>query len=77
MFKLHYYLAREWLASYSIPRAVARLSRLREESDLPEKTKMAKKQEIQKKMKSLDVEVKLFILLNFWLKNKEFCNRRL
>ncbi|XP_023327337.1 U4/U6 small nuclear ribonucleoprotein Prp4 isoform X2 [Eurytemora carolleeae] len=49
-------IAREWLASYSIPRAVARLSRLREESDLPEKTKMAKKQEIQKKMKSLDVE---------------------
>jgi hypothetical protein len=35
----------------------ARLTRLREEAQLPEKTKMAQKQEVQKKMKSLDVQV--------------------
>lgn len=49
-------IAREWIASYSIPRAKERLVRLREEAQLPEKTKMAQKQEVQKKMKSLDVQ---------------------
>lgn len=49
-------IAREWLTKYSIPRAITRLDRLRGESKLPEKTIMAKKQEIQKKMKALDVE---------------------
>jgi len=49
-------IAREWLANYSIPRAKERLNRLREESNLPENAQMAKKQEVQKRMKSLDVE---------------------
>ncbi len=35
-----------------------RLSRLKEESQKEEKTKMAQKQEVQKKMKSLDVQVR-------------------
>jgi len=49
-------IAREWLMNYSIPKAKERIQRLKQESDLPEKTQMAQKQEIQKKMKCLDVE---------------------
>ena len=45
------------MVNYSIPRAMERIQRLKTEAALPENTKMAKKQEIQKKMKSLDVEV--------------------
>ena len=45
------------MVNYSIPRAMDRIQRLKTEAALPENTKMAKKQEIQKKMKSLDVEV--------------------
>jgi len=48
-------VAREWIANFSIPRAKKRISRLREEYDLPEKTRMAHKQEVQKKLKALDV----------------------
>ena len=48
-------VAREWIAQYSIPRAKERLKRLKVESELPEKTRMAAQQEVQKKVKSLDV----------------------
>jgi len=49
-------IAREWVVNYSIPRAKERIQRLKTAAALPENTKMASKQEIQKKMKSLDVE---------------------
>ncbi len=45
------------MVNYSIPRAKERIQRLKTAAALPENTKMASKQEIQKKMKSLDVEV--------------------
>jgi len=48
--------AREWIAGYSVPRAKERLKRLKEEQELPDKTKMAVKQEVQKKVKALDVQ---------------------
>jgi len=49
-------LARRWIADYSIPKAKERIARLRDESALPDATKMAKQQEMQKKLKELDVE---------------------
>jgi U4/U6 small nuclear ribonucleoprotein PRP4 len=49
-------VAREWIAEFSIPRAKERIRRLREEAELPEKTRMAQQQEVQKKVKTLDVE---------------------
>jgi len=49
-------IAREWLVNYSIPRAIDRLTKLRNDAEQSEKVKMAQKQEIQKKMKGLDVE---------------------
>jgi len=49
-------IAREWLVNYSIPKAKERIQRLKQDAELPEKTKMAQKQDIQKKMKCLDVE---------------------
>lgn len=48
--------AREWIADYSVPRAKERIKRLRAEHALPDKTKMAVKQEVQKKVKALDVQ---------------------
>ena len=48
-------VAREWIASFSLPRAKKRIARLKAEFELPEKTRMAHKQEIQKKLKALDV----------------------
>ena len=44
------------MAAYSIPLARDRISRLKEEASLSEATKMAKKQEIQRKLKTLEVE---------------------
>jgi len=49
-------VAREWIADYSIPRAKERLKRLKEQAELPEKTRMAQNQETQKKVKQLDVQ---------------------
>jgi len=49
-------VAREWIASYSIPRAKERIRKLKEESELPEKTRMAAKQEVQKRISSLDLQ---------------------
>eukprot|EP00088_Acartia_fossae_P004613 TRINITY_DN1198_c0_g1_i1.p1 TRINITY_DN1198_c0_g1~~TRINITY_DN1198_c0_g1_i1.p1 ORF type:complete len:496 (-),score=101.29 TRINITY_DN1198_c0_g1_i1:97-1584(-) len=49
-------IAREWLVNYSIPKATERIQRLKKQSELSENLKMAKKQEVQKKMKCLDVE---------------------
>ena len=37
-------VAREWIAHFSIPRAKERLARLRQEAEMPEKTKMAQQQ---------------------------------
>ena len=37
-------VAREWIAQFSIPRAKERLVRLRQEAEMPEKTKMAQQQ---------------------------------
>ena len=37
-------VAREWIAQFSIPRAKERLARLRQEAEMPEKTKMAQQQ---------------------------------
>ena len=48
-------VAREWIAQYSIPRAKARLARIKEEAEMPEKTRMAAQQEVQKRVKNLDV----------------------
>jgi len=48
--------AREWIADYSVPRAKERIKRLRAEHAQPDKTKMAVKQEVQKKVKALDVQ---------------------
>jgi len=49
-------VAREWIADYSIPRAKERIKRLKTQAELPEKTKMALNQEIQKKVKQLDIQ---------------------
>ena len=48
--------ARSWIAQYSLPRAKSRIFRLKEEINAPEATRMARKQEIQKKLKALDVQ---------------------
>ena len=37
-------VARVWIAQFSIPRAKERLARLRQEAEMPEKTKMAQQQ---------------------------------
>ena len=37
-------VAREWIAQFSISRAKERLARLRQEAEMPEKTKMAQQQ---------------------------------
>ena len=49
-------VSRHWIAQYSIPKAKERIARLRDECSLPDATKMAKQQEMQKKLKELDVE---------------------
>jgi len=48
-------VSREWIAQFSIPRAKARLARIKEEAEMPEKTRMAAQQEVQKRVKNLDV----------------------
>ena len=48
--------ARLWIAKYSLPRAKSRIHRLKEESSTPEATRMARKQEIQRNLKALDVQ---------------------
>ena len=45
-----------FLAEYSLPRAKDRIAKLRDELALPDATRMAKQQEMQKKLKALDVE---------------------
>jgi U4/U6 small nuclear ribonucleoprotein PRP4 len=47
---------RQWIASYSIPKARERIARLKEDATVPDATRMAKKQEIQRKLKTLEVE---------------------
>lgn len=49
-------VAREWIAHYSMPRAKARIQRLKEEAKTSESARMARNQEIQKKLKSLDIQ---------------------
>ena len=49
-------LAREWIARYSLPRAKDRIARLKkEDKELSESSRMAKNQEMQKRLKSLDI----------------------
>ena len=48
-------VAREWIAKFSIPRAMDRLEKIKLEAEMPEKTRMAAQQEVQKKVKQLDV----------------------
>ena len=48
--------ARIWLAQFSLPRAKMRIARLKEDMAAPEATRMARKQEIQKRLKALDVQ---------------------
>ena len=48
--------ARLWIAKYSLPRAKSRIHHLKEESSTPEATRMARKQEIQRNLKALDVQ---------------------
>ena len=47
-------MSREWIAQFSIPRAKARLARIKEEAEMPEKTRMAAQQEVQKRVKLVD-----------------------
>ncbi|XP_043267061.1 U4/U6 small nuclear ribonucleoprotein Prp4 isoform X2 [Venturia canescens] len=48
-------IARSWIASYSLPRAKARLDRAREELDLPGATRTARRQELLKKLQALTI----------------------
>ena len=48
--------AREWIAGYSLPRAKQRIERQREELKVTDAARMARGQEIQKTLKSLDIE---------------------
>ncbi len=47
--------AREWIARYSLPRAKDRIERLKAEAEAPESARIAKNQEVQKRLKGLDV----------------------
>ncbi len=49
-------VARNWIANFSLPKAKARIAKLKEELSLSDATKMARKQEIQKQLKQLDVQ---------------------
>lgn len=49
-------VSRQWIAEYSLPRAKQRIARLKAELALPDVTRMAKQQETQNKLKTLDVE---------------------
>lgn len=49
-------VSRQWIAEYSLPRAKERIARLKAELALPDVTRMAKQQETQNKLKTLDVE---------------------
>merc|ERR1719232_2417268 len=48
-------VAREWIANFSIPKAKERLQKLKLEAEMPEKTRMAAQQEVQKRVKQFDV----------------------
>jgi len=49
-------VSRQWIAEYSLPRAKERIARLKADLALPDVTRMAKQQETQNKLKTLDVE---------------------
>lgn len=49
-------VSRRWIAEFSFPRAKERIAKLKEEVVMSDATKMAKQQEVQKKIKALDVE---------------------
>lgn len=49
-------VSRQWITEYSLPRAKERIARLKAELALPDVTRMAKQQETQNKLKTLDVE---------------------
>ena len=49
-------VSRQFIAEFSLPRAKERISRLKADLELPDVTRMAKQQETQNKLKSLDVE---------------------
>ena len=49
-------VSRQWIAEYSLQRCNERIARLKAELALPDVTRMAKQQETQNKLKTLDVE---------------------
>ena len=50
-----YYLHNFFLAGYSLPRAKQRLDEARKEQELPEATRTAKRQELQKKLTAVSI----------------------
>ncbi|PNF30966.1 U4/U6 small nuclear ribonucleoprotein Prp4 [Cryptotermes secundus] len=48
-------VSRLWIASYSLPRAKQRLEEARKEQDLPEATRTARRQELQKKLQAVSI----------------------
>ncbi|GFG33691.1 hypothetical protein Cfor_02436 [Coptotermes formosanus] len=48
-------VARLWIASYSLPRAKQRLDEAHKEQELPEATRTARRQELQKKLQALSI----------------------
>lgn len=48
-------IARQWIASYSLPRAKARLENARQELELPGATRTARRQELLKKLQALSI----------------------
>ncbi|XP_046437636.1 U4/U6 small nuclear ribonucleoprotein Prp4-like [Daphnia pulex] len=48
-------IARLWLAYYSLPRAKQRLSNVKLESEIPESTRTAKRQEMVKRMRGMNI----------------------
>ena len=47
---------RQWIAEYSLPRAKQRIAWLKQEAEVSESTRMARNQEVQKSLKSLDIQ---------------------
>jgi hypothetical protein len=66
-------LAREAIAKYSLPRAKKRISRAKEEATMTESARMARNQEVTRKIKATDILVgrmshkKPQSNLSFWL----------
>lgn len=48
-------ISRMWIAKYSLPRAKARLEQARKERDIPDATRTARRQELQKKLQALSI----------------------